>query len=90
MSSIVLSPSLGWYLVERKPFLWRFMWPFSVYGDVSGKYFRTALAVRPGHVDSCLFLITLSKVAFVGLKRAWCRYLMSDALDLVTYALLAQ
>lgn len=46
-----------------------FMWPLSVAGENSGRYFLTATAVNPGHDADCLFSIALMRVFFGNLKR---------------------
>ena len=66
-----------------------FMWPLSVAGAESGRYFWTDRAVKPGHVENCLVLISFSSVCFGGMNASWCRYFMSAAFDVTENALYA-
>ena len=38
------------------------VWPLSVAGTESGRYFWTARSMNPGHVENCLLLIAFSTV----------------------------
>jgi hypothetical protein len=49
----------------------------------SGRYRRTASAVRPGHVAKWLLFMALIQVDGGGLKAHWWRNWMSFALDVV-------
>ena len=51
-------------LVLQIPYFCLFMWPLSVSGSESGRYFWTARAVNLGSVENCLLLITFSSVCF--------------------------
>ena len=73
--------------VILKPFLCRFIWNLSVAGDLSGRYFPTAVAVRPGHVANGLFWMALMSVCLVGHKRNWWRYLIRSPLEVIWYML---
>ena len=75
--------------VDLMPFCCLFVCPLSVAGHEFGRYFSAASAVRPGHVDSWLFLIAFNRVDFGGQKRHWCRYLMSSSFEDIWYALFA-
>ena len=74
-------------LVLRIPCFCPFMWTSSVAGAESGRYFWTARAVKPGHVENCLLLIAFGSVCFGGLNAAWWSYLMSAAFYVMEYAL---
>ena len=65
------------------------MWPLSVFGAESERYFWPARAVKPGHVENCLLLIAFTSVCFGGLNTALWRYFMSAAFDVMAYALYA-
>ena len=52
-------------LVERSPLL-VFRPSHSIVLSLSGKYFATALTVRPGHDAYCLFFITWINDGLVG------------------------
>ena len=47
-----------------------FIWTLSVASAESGRYFWTARAVKPGHVENCLLLIAFSSVCFGRLNAA--------------------
>ena len=87
--SIVLSAVIIFYFVLLIPYFCRFTCPLSVGGNDSGRYFWTALTVRPGHVTNWLLCSALRRVALGGLNAAWCRYWMRLALDVMAYALCA-
>ena len=53
------------------------MSPLSVTSAYSGRYFWTARAVKPGHVEKTLLLIAFGSFFFKGLNAAWCGHLMS-------------
>ena len=65
------------------------MCSLSVDGAESGRYFWTARAVNPGHVEKTLLFLSLSSVSLGVLNAAWWRYLISAPLDVVPYALYA-
>ena len=50
----------------------------------SGRYFWTARAVKPGHVENSLLLIAFSSVCFGGMHVAWWRYLMITAFNFMS------
>ena len=62
---VALTPSF----VDLTPCCCLRIWPLSVAGDASGRCCSTAMAVRPGHVVSWLFLMVFNKVALVGENR---------------------
>ena len=68
--------------VDRTPAGVFFMWPFAVAVE-SGRYHRTASAVRPGHEAYCLLLMALIHVDGGGLKAHWWRNWISFALEVV-------
>ena len=72
----------GFGCVERTPAGVFFMWPFAVAGE-SGRYCRTASAVRPGHEANWLLLMALIHVNGGGLKVHWWRNWISFALEVV-------
>ena len=74
-------------LVLRIPCFCLFVWPFYVAGAASGRYFWTACAVKPFHVENCLLLMDFSRVCFGGLNAAWSRYLISAAFYVMEYVL---
>ena len=57
-------------LVLQIPFF-LYIWPFSVDYAESGRYFWTARAVKPVHVEKHLLLISFRSVCFGGLNAAW-------------------
>ena len=57
-------------LVLQIPFF-LYIWPFSVDYAESGRYFWTARAVKPVHVEKHLLLIAFRSVCFGGLNAAW-------------------
>ena len=61
----------------------------SVDGADSGKYFWTARAVNPDHVENCSLLIYFSSVCLCALNDYYWRYFMSAVLDVIEYALYA-
>ena len=63
------------------------MWPLYVAREESGRYFCTARAVNPGHVENCLLLMDFSRVCFGALNAAWWSYLISTDFDVTAYAL---
>ena len=66
------------------------MWPLSVAGTESGRYFWIARAVNTGHVQNCVLLIDFTSVCFGGLSAAWRKYLMSASfyvMENVLYAM---
>jgi hypothetical protein len=73
---------IGVVRVERTPVGVFFMWPLAVAVE-SGRYRRTAFAVRPGHVAKWLLFMALIQVDGGGLKAHWWRNWMSFALDVV-------
>ena len=73
---------VGVVRVDRTPAGVFFMWPFAVAVE-SGRYRRTASAVRPGHVANWLLWMALIQVDGGGLKAHWWRNWISLALDVV-------
>ena len=63
------------------------MCTLSVAGTESRRYFLTAHAVKPGHVEFFLLLIAFRSVCLGVINSAWWRYLMSAAFDVMAYAL---
>ena len=91
-SRYLLVPSLSkdvliFSVVLLIPCFCLFMFPLSIAGAYSGRYFWTAHAVNPGHADNCLLLIAFTSVCLYGINAACCRYLMSADLDVMEYAL---
>ena len=76
-------------LVLLIPCFYLFMCPLSVAGAKSGRYFWTACAVNPGHVEYCSLLIAFRSICLCGINAAWRRYLISAALDVMEYVLYA-
>ena len=62
--------------VERRLFGVDLRYPLAV-ASALGRYLRTALDVRPGHVVKNLWSMACVQVAIVGLKHARCKNLMS-------------
>ena len=60
------------------PYFCLFMMPLSVASTYSRRYFCTACAVNPGHVENYLLFIAFSSVCLGGLNAAWWRYFMSE------------
>lgn len=54
------------------------MWPLSVAGAESARYFFTACDVSPGHVGNWLFSIARNNVVFGGLNKHWCKNWTKD------------
>ena len=73
-------------LVLLIPCFCLFMCPLSVAGAESGRYFWPARDVNRGHVDF-YFFIDFRSVCLGVLNDAWWRYLMSDALYFMAFAL---
>ena len=64
-----------------------FICTLSVAGDEHSRNFGTVHAMTPGHVEYCLLLVDFRSVCLGGLNSTCWRYLMSAALDVITYAL---
>ena len=72
--------------MDRTPAGVFFMWPFAVALE-SGRYRRTASAVRPGHDANWLLLIAMIHVDGSGLNAHWWRNWINFNLEEVWYAL---
>ena len=64
------------------------MWPLSVAGAESGRYFWTVRDVNPGHVENCLLLMAFIRISFGRLNTARLSYLINVAFEVMEYALL--
>ena len=82
--TVVLGVAVGpvgcFGVVDRTPAGVFLRCPFAVAVD-SGRYFRTASAVRPGQVWNCLLLMALIHVEGGGLNAHWCKNWISLAFD---------
>ena len=70
------------------PFRCRFIWPLFVDGELSGRYFSSAVAIRPVHVANWLFRMALMSVCLVDQKRHWRSYWMRFPLEIIFKELL--
>ena len=71
------------------PCFYCFMWPLSVAGEDSGRYFFTAFTVSPGHVTNWLLCTDFRRFALGGLNAVWCRYWTRLDFDVIAYVLCA-
>ena len=79
----ITSNFLSGYCVVMIPLRCRFIWPLSFAGELSGRYFSTAVAVRPGHAVNWLFRVALMSVRLGWQKRNWWRYRMRFPLEVI-------
>ena len=68
------------FLVDRTFFGTLCMWPLMV-ADDGGKFFVTDSFVSPGTPSSLLLMVAFKKVAVVGEKKHWCRYLIASSCE---------